>query len=145
MTVEDNLLMGCYAFDERRGAKSRLGRAYDLFPRLAERRRQLAGTLSGGEQQMCAIGRALMSEPQLLMLDEPSLGLAPILVDEIFQHIVAIASQGVTIFLVGQNVNYTLQVSQYVYVMDLGRIILEGSPEQLRANDHVRQAYLGGR
>jgi branched-chain amino acid transport system ATP-binding protein len=145
MTVEDNLLMGCYASDERHHAKSRLGRAFDLFPQLAERRRQLAGTLSGGEQQMCAIGRGLMSDPKLLMLDEPSLGLAPILVDEIFQHIVEIAGQGVTIFLVGQNVNYTLQVSHYVYVMDLGRITLEGPPEQLRANDHVRQAYLGGR
>jgi branched-chain amino acid transport system ATP-binding protein len=145
MTVEDNLLMGCYASDQRRTARDRLGRAYTLFPRLAERRHQLAGTLSGGEQQMCAIGRGLMSDPQLLMLDEPSLGLAPILVDEIFQHIVEIAGQGVTIFLVGQNVNYTLQVSGYVYVMDLGRITLEGRPEQLRANDHVRQAYLGGR
>jgi branched-chain amino acid transport system ATP-binding protein len=145
MTVEENLLMGCYASRDRGRAQNHLGRAYDLFPRLAERRTQLAGTLSGGEQQMCAIGRALMSDPQLLMLDEPSLGLAPILVDEIFQHIVQIAAQGVTIFLVGQNVNYTLQVSHYVYVMDLGRITLEGPPEELRANDHVRQAYLGGR
>jgi branched-chain amino acid transport system ATP-binding protein len=143
MTVEDNLLMGCYASHERRSAKSRLARAYDLFPRLAERREQLAGTLSGGEQQMCAIGRALMSDPRLLMLDEPSLGLAPLLVDEIFRHIVEIAGQGVTVFLVGQNVNYALQVSHYVYVMDLGRITLEGPPEQLRANDHVRKAYLG--
>jgi branched-chain amino acid transport system ATP-binding protein len=145
MTVEDNLLMGCYASDQRPLARDRLRRAYDLFPRLAERRHQLAGTLSGGEQQMCAIGRGLMSDPQLLMLDEPSLGLAPILVDEIFQHVVDIASQGVTIFLVGQNVNYTLQVSSYVYVMDLGRITLEGPPDVLRASDHVRQAYLGGR
>jgi branched-chain amino acid transport system ATP-binding protein len=145
MTVEENLLMGCYASRERRRAKDQLGRAYDLFPRLAERRAQLAGTLSGGEQQMCAIGRALMSDPQLLMLDEPSLGLAPILVDEIFQHIVEIAGQGVTIFLVGQNVNYTLQVSHHVYVMDLGRVTLEGPPDELRTNDHVRQAYLGGR
>jgi branched-chain amino acid transport system ATP-binding protein len=145
MTVEDNLLMGCYASSKRRQARDQLGRAFDLFPRLAERRNQLAGTLSGGEQQMCAIGRALMSEPRLLMLDEPSLGLAPILVDEIFEHIVEIAKQGVTIFLVGQNVNYTLQISQYVYVMDLGRITLEGPPAELRANDHVRQAYFGGR
>jgi branched-chain amino acid transport system ATP-binding protein len=144
MTVEDNLLMGCYVASERNQAKDRLSGVYDTFPRLRERHRQLAGTLSGGEQQMCAIGRGLMSKPELLMLDEPSLGLAPILVEEIFEMIHGIAKKGVTILLVGQNVNYTLQISDYGYVMELGRIHLEGPSEKLRDNDHVRQAYLGG-
>lgn len=143
MSVEENLLMGCYLPALRRQAHPGLARVYDLFPRLKERRRQMAGTLSGGEQQMCAIGRGLMSEPQLLMLDEPSLGLAPILVDEIFTLIGNIAAQGVTILLVGQNVNYTLQVSHYAYVMEVGRITLEGPSQALFNNEHVRKAYLG--
>jgi branched-chain amino acid transport system ATP-binding protein len=143
MSVEENLLMGCYLPALRSHAPSGLARAYELFPRLKERRRQLAGTLSGGEQQMCAIGRGLMSEPQLLMLDEPSLGLAPILVDEIFTLIGNIARQGVTILLVGQNVNYTLQVSHYGYVMEVGRITLHGPSDVLFNNEHVRKAYLG--
>jgi branched-chain amino acid transport system ATP-binding protein len=143
MSVEENLLMGCYLPALRHHAQGGLARAYDLFPRLKERRRQLAGTLSGGEQQMCAIGRGLMSEPQLLMLDEPSLGLAPILVDEIFTLIGNIARQGVTILLVGQNVNYTLQVSHYGYVMEVGRITLQGPSEMLYHNEYVRHAYLG--
>src|SRR5207253_7027317 len=117
---------------------------YDFFPRLKERHKQLAGTLSGGEQQMCAIGRGLMSEPKLLMLDEPSLGLAPILVDEVFELIRNIGRQGVTILLVGQNANYTLQVSHYGYVMEVGRITLHGESKTLLNNEHVRQAYLGG-
>ena len=125
-------------------AQANLTRIYDLFPRLKERRRQMAGTLSGGEQQMCAIGRGLMSEPKLLMLDEPSLGLAPILVDEVFELIRNIGKQGVTILLVGQNVNYTLQVSHYGYVMEVGRITLHGPSETLANNQHVREAYLGG-
>ena len=143
MTVEENLLMGCFLPAVRSRAHSGLARIYDLFPRLKERRKQLAGTLSGGEQQMCAIGRGLISEPQLLMLDEPSLGLAPILVDEIFELIRNIASQGVTILLVGQNVNYTLQVSNYGYVMDIGKIVLEGPSQMLFNNEFVRKAYLG--
>jgi branched-chain amino acid transport system ATP-binding protein len=143
MTVEDNLYMGCFLRSLRGHAKANLARVYDLFPRLKERRHQLAGTLSGGEQQMCAIGRGLMSEPQLLLLDEPSLGLAPILVEEIFKMIREIASQGVTILLVGENVNYTLQVSNYGYVMDVGRITLEGPSFALFNNEHVRRAYLG--
>jgi branched-chain amino acid transport system ATP-binding protein len=144
MSVEDNLLMGCYPQTLRSHARANLARIYDLFPRLKERHRQMAGTLSGGEQQMCAIGRGLMSEPKLLMLDEPSLGLAPILVDEVFELIRNIGKQGVTILLVGQNVNYTLQVSHYGYVMEVGRITLHGPSEMLANNQHVREAYLGG-
>jgi branched-chain amino acid transport system ATP-binding protein len=143
MSVEDNLLMGCYLPALRSKAHAGLGRVYDLFPRLKERRHQLAGTLSGGEQQMCAIGRGLMSEPQLLMLDEPSLGLAPILIEEIFQLVSDIAKQGVTILLVGQNINYTLQVSNYGYVMEVGRIKLEGTSGMLANNEYVKRAYLG--
>jgi branched-chain amino acid transport system ATP-binding protein len=143
MSVEDNLLMGCFLPQFRQRAYAGLTRVYDLFPRLKERRHQMAGTLSGGEQQMCAIGRGLMAEPQLLMLDEPSLGLAPKLVDEIFEFITNIARQGVTILLVGQNVNYTLQVSHYGYVMETGRIVLEGQTDMLMNNEFVRRAYLG--
>ncbi len=143
MSVEENLLMGCFLPVLRKKSHSGLGRVYELFPRLKERRHQMAGTLSGGEQQMCAIGRGLMSEPQLLMLDEPSLGLAPKLVDEIFEFITNIARQGVTILLVGQNVNYTLQISHYGYVMETGRITLEGTSQMLMNNEFVRRAYLG--
>ena len=143
MSVEDNLLMGCYLPGLRKRAPEDLARVYELFPRLKERRHQKAGTLSGGEQQMCAIGRGVMAEPQLLMLDEPTLGLAPKLVDEIFQLIAKIASRGVTILLVGQNVNYTLQVSDYGYVMESGKIVLEGPAGNLRTDDHVRRAYMG--
>jgi branched-chain amino acid transport system ATP-binding protein len=143
MSVEENLLMGCFLHQFRPKAHPGLERIYGLFPRLKERRHQMAGTLSGGEQQMCAIGRGLMSEPQLLMLDEPSLGLAPKLVDEVFEFITNIAHQGVTILLVGQNVNYTLQISHYGYVMETGRITLEGPTEMLMNNEFVRRAYLG--
>jgi branched-chain amino acid transport system ATP-binding protein len=143
MSVEENLLMGCFLPALRSKSHGGLARIYELFPRLKERRHQMAGTLSGGEQQMCAIGRGLMSEPQLLMLDEPSLGLAPKLVDEIFEFITNISRQGVTILLVGQNVNYTLQVSDYGYVMETGRITLEGTSQTLMNNEFVRQAYLG--
>jgi len=143
MSVEDNLMMGCFLRTLRRRARTNLTRVYDMFPRLKERRHQLAGTLSGGEQQMCAIGRGLMSEPQILLLDEPSLGLAPILVEQIFKTIREIAGQGVTILLVGENVNYTLQVSNYGYVMEVGRITLEGPSSTLANNEHVRRAYLG--
>ena len=143
LTVRENLSLGAYTPRARPHLKQTMEEQLTLFPRLAERMNQLAGTLSGGEQQMCAIGRGLMSEPQLLMLDEPSLGLAPKLVDEIFEFITSIARQGVTILLVGQNVNYTLQISHYGYVMETGRIVLEGTSQMLMDNEFVRRSYLG--
>jgi len=143
MTVEENLLLGAFPSNLRRKAEGSLERVYSMFPRLKERRHQAAGTLSGGEQQMCAVGRGMMADPVLLMLDEPSLGLAPRLVDEVFELIRRIAEQGVTILLAAQNANYALAVSRYGYVMESGRIALEGPSEKLRADDHVRQAYLG--
>jgi len=143
MTVEENLLLGAFPGNLRRKAIGSLERVYNMFPRLKERRHQAAGTLSGGEQQMCAVGRGLMADPVLLMLDEPSLGLAPRVVDEVFDLIRTIAAQGVTILLAAQNANYALAVSRYGYVMESGRIALEGLSETLRADDHVRQAYLG--
>jgi len=144
MTVEENLLMGAFPPSLRSHATPNLAKIYDMFPRLRERRRQPAGTLSGGEQQMCAVGRGLMADPLLLMLDEPTLGLAPMLVDEVFRFIEKIAEQGVTILLAGQNVSYAMEVSDYCYVMETGRIALQGIPQELMANDHVRRAYLGG-
>jgi len=143
MTVEENLLMGAFPRPMRQGAREELPRVYDLFPRLRERRHQPCGTLSGGEQQMCAIGRGLMARPLLLLLDEPSLGLAPILVDQVFQLIRRIAADGVTILLAAQNANQALQVSQQAYVMEAGRIALAGPSPALQASDHVRRAYLG--
>jgi branched-chain amino acid transport system ATP-binding protein len=143
MTVEENLLMGGFSPQLRSKAHSNLERIYELFPRLKERRSQLAGTLSGGEQQMCAIGRGLMAEPLLLLLDEPSLGLAPIMVDQVFQLVQRIAKEGVTILVAAQNADYALEISQRTYVMEWGRITLEGPSEELRSSDHVRRAYLG--
>lgn len=144
MTVEENLMMGAFPAHLRPKSRQNLERVYNLFPRLKERRLQLGGTLSGGEQQMCAIGRGLMAEPLLLMLDEPSLGLAPIIVDQVFALIQRIAGEGVTILLSAQNANYALQISHYTYVMEWGRLLLAGTSEELRASDHVRRAYLGG-
>jgi branched-chain amino acid transport system ATP-binding protein len=143
MTVEENLLMGAFPSPFRSTAHAKLARVYEMFPRLRERRTQLAGTLSGGEQQMCAIGRGLMPDPELLMLDEPTLGLAPKAVDEIFQFICNISRQGVTILLVAQNVNYALRSSQYAYLMETGRITLEGASESLLTNPYIQEAYLG--
>jgi len=143
MTVEENLLLGAFPSAFRARADESLERVYQMFPRLKERRRQPAGTLSGGEQQMCAVGRGMMANPVLLMVDEPSLGLAPKMVEEVFALIRDIARQGVTILLAAQNANYALGVSQYGYVMESGRLALEGPSETLRADDHVRQAYLG--
>jgi branched-chain amino acid transport system ATP-binding protein len=143
MTVEENLLMGAFFFSLRSKAHQNIERVYDLFPRLKERRRQACGTLSGGEQQMCAIGRGLMSDPLLLILDEPSLGLAPILVGQVFQMIKRIAAEGITILLAAQNAKNALEIAHYTYVMEAGRVVLEGPGEELRCSDHVRRAYLG--
>jgi branched-chain amino acid transport system ATP-binding protein len=144
MNVEENLLMGAFPPNLRHGSHAALERIYEIFPPLKERRRQPAGTLSGGEQQMCAIGRGLMAEPLLLLLDEPTLGLAPRLVEEVFRCVRRIAEQGVAILLAGQNANWTLALSDYCYVMESGRITLEGPSATLRSDDHVRRAYLGG-
>ena len=143
MTVEENLLMGAYSGPLRPKAQQNLDRIYQMFPRLAERRRQVAGTLSGGEQQMCAIGRGLMAEPLLLLLDEPSLGLSPILVEQVFEIVRRIAAEGVSILLAAQTANDALAVSRSAYVMEAGRIVLEGPSEELRTSDHVRRVYLG--
>jgi len=143
MTVEENLLMGAFSRKLRPKSNQNLERIYDLFPRLKERHKQLCGTLSGGEQQMCAIGRGLMAEPILLMLDEPSQGLAPIMVDQVFELICTIAQEGVTILLAAQNASYALQISNHTYVMEWGKMLLEGPSETLRESDHVRRAYLG--
>jgi branched-chain amino acid transport system ATP-binding protein len=143
MTVRENLLMGAYRPDLWAAREASLGRVYAAFPRLRERRDQLAGTLSGGEQQMCAIGRAMMGRPTLLMLDEPSLGLAPNIVDQIFDIIRDIAREGVTILLVEQNAHLALEIADRGYVMETGRIVLEGRGRDLLDEPHVRRAYLG--
>jgi branched-chain amino acid transport system ATP-binding protein len=143
MTVEENLLLGAFARSFRPKARENLENVYGMFPRLKERRRQYAGTLSGGEQQMCALGRGLMATPELLMLDEPSLGLAPKLVDEIFRFVRVISARGVSILLAAQNANYALQFSDYCYVMESGRIAMEGPSAQLLRNDNVRRSYMG--
>ncbi len=143
LTVAENLDMGAYARRDRAGIQADLARAYDLFPRLAERRAQLAGTLSGGEQQMLAIARALMGRPRLLLLDEPSMGLAPLMVRKIYETIAMIAAEGVTLLLVEQNAHLALKVSQRAYVMESGEITLSGSSVELAANPRVRAAYLG--
>ncbi len=144
MSVEENLLMGAYPAAFRANAWQRLARMYELFPRLQERRRQACGTLSGGEQQMCAIARGLMAEPLLLLLDEPSLGLAPIAAAEVFALIRRIAAAGVTILVVAQNADLALQVADRGYVMEAGRVTLAGTSADLRASDHVRGAFLAG-
>ncbi len=143
MSVEDTLLMGAYQPNLRRACRDSLARVYDLFPRLKERRTQLVGTLSGGEQQMVAVGRGLMTQPELLMLDEPSLGLAPKLVDEIFAHVEQIRKQGVTILLVAQNVSYALQMSETAYLMETGRITLSGPSKAVARDKYVIEAYIG--
>ena len=142
LTVEENLAMGAFVRGDR-GAADDLERQYASFPRLKERRRQTAGTLSGGEQQMLAIARALMARPKLLLLDEPSMGLAPRLVAKIFEIVREIAAQGVTILLVEQNARLALEVAARGYVMESGTVALEGRAAQLRADPRVREAYLG--
>ena len=143
MTVQENLEMGAYT-QPNSGVDADLAKVYDLFPRLKERRRQIAGTLSGGEQQMLAMGRALMSNPKLLMLDEPSMGLAPLLVEQIFDIIRELHAAGTTILLVEQNAQAALSVADRAYVLETGRISLTGTGAELMASDKVREAYLGG-
>ena len=138
----ENLQLGAFLRRDRKVADD-LERVYTLFPRLQERRKQKAGTLSGGEQQMLAIGRALMAAPDLMLLDEPSMGLAPILVERIYETVAEISRQGTTILLVEQNVNYALDVSQRAYVLETGTIVLSGSADELREDERVRKAYLG--
>lgn len=143
MTVEENLAMGGF-FAERQQYQQRLKWVFELFPRLLERRVQRAGTMSGGEQQMLAIGRALMSQPRLLLLDEPSLGLAPIIIQQIFDTIEQLRKEGMTIFLVEQNANQALKLADRGYVLENGHVVLEDSGDALLANEAVRSAYLGG-
>ena len=132
------------AFTQKEVSKEELERVFELFPRLKERRKQIAGTLSGGEQQMLAMGRALMSQPKLLMLDEPSMGLAPLLVEQIFEIIKELNKAGTTILLVEQNAQMALSVAHRAYVLETGRITLSGTGEELANSDEVRKAYLGG-
>jgi branched-chain amino acid transport system ATP-binding protein len=143
MTVEENLIMGSLSPKAKAKRQQSMKEVYRLFPRLEERRKQQSRTLSGGEQQMCAIGRGLMSLPEILLLDEPSLGLAPILVQEIFQIAQRINEEGVTILLVEQNVKNTLSFCHRAYVLENGRIVLEGTGKELLNNPHVKEAYLG--
>jgi branched-chain amino acid transport system ATP-binding protein len=143
LTAYENLLLGAYFRRDQAALARDLALVYDTFPRLAERRAQLAGTLSGGEQQMLAVGRALMSRPQLLLLDEPSLGLAPLLVKEVFHIITLLNRRGVTILLVEQNAAAALEIAHHGYVLETGRVVLAGSGPELLANSHLQQAYLG--
>lgn len=143
MTVEENLAIGAYAKRAWKKRQSMMEQFYDLFPRLRERRKQPGGTLSGGERQMLAIARALMSEPKMLILDEPSLGLAPNTVESVMEAVKKINSNGVTILLVEQNVNVSLQISQRGYVIESGRIVMSDRSETLLSNPHIKQAYLG--
>ncbi len=143
ITVEENLLLGAYVLDDETQVRANLEFVYRLFPRLKERRRQAASTLSGGEQQMVAIGRGLMSNPKILMLDEPSLGLAPVLVDEVLDTVRKLKSEGMTILLVEQNVREALDLADRGYILQSGRIVGEGTGGELMASDQVKSAFLG--
>ena len=143
MTVEENLIMGSLHGEAKKERQKTIEECYELFPRLKERRKQLAGTLSGGEQQMLAVARGLMAKPKLLMLDEPSLGLAPVLVADIFDIVKSINKQGITVLLVEQNVQSTLTFCDRAYVLENGRIVLSGTGKELLNNEHVKKAYLG--
>jgi branched-chain amino acid transport system ATP-binding protein len=143
MSVTENLEMGAFQRSDKENFAADMDRVFELFPRLHERRTQKAGTMSGGEQQMCAIGRALMARPKLLLLDEPSMGLAPIFVDRIFETIVEVNKQGTPVLLVEQNALMALDVAQRAYVMETGRIALEGPASELKTNEQVRKTYLG--
>ena len=143
LTIEENLAMGAYIRNDKDGIKSDIERVYALFPRLKERRRQTAGTMSGGEQQMLAMGRAMMSRPKLQLLDEPSMGLAPLMVQKVFETIQTVSAEGVTILLIEQNAKLALEVSRRGYVMESGEITLEGEAKSLLHDPKVRAAYLG--
>src|SRR5206468_9601686 len=143
LTVEENLRMGAFVPQARAHFKERLARVYQLFPRMEERRRQPAGTLSGGEQQMCAIGRALMSGPKLLLMDEPSAGLAPLVVAQVFELVRRIRSEGLTVLIVEQNVQQVLDVVDRAYLLEVGAIKLAGTAAELKGNDLIRKAYMG--
>ncbi len=143
LTIEENLAMGAYTRKDRDGIRADIERVYALFPRLKERRRQTAGTLSGGEQQMLAMGRAMMSRPRLLLLDEPSMGLAPLMVQKVFETILAVSGEGVTILLIEQNAKLALEVSHRGYVMESGEVTLAGDAKELLHDPKIRAAYLG--
>ena len=143
MTVMENLELGAYIRKDKEGIEKTLDRVFEHFPRLAERKNQLAGTLSGGEQQMLAIGRALMSQPKLLLMDEPSMGLAPLLVKEIFQIVKEINEQGTTILLVEQNAHMALSIAHKTYVLETGKVVLQGDAKELAQKEEVKKAYLG--
>jgi len=144
MTVKENLEMGGYSLSNKDKLRENISRVFEIFPRLKERRKQLGGTLSGGEQQMLAMGRGLMADPRLLLLDEPSMGLAPLLVEQIFTTIARIKNEGVSILLVEQNAQMALAISDHAYVLETGKVVLEGSSDSLMENKMVKQAYLGG-
>ncbi|MCF7623673.1 MULTISPECIES: ABC transporter ATP-binding protein [Bacillaceae] len=144
MTVAENLELGAYLRKDKEGIHKDMEKVYELFPRLLERIRQQAGTLSGGEQQMLAMGRALMAKPRLLLLDEPSMGLAPLLVKQIFNIIQEISESGTTILLVEQNANLALSIADRAYVVETGRIVLSGNAEELTSSEEIKMAYLGG-
>ena len=143
MSIEDNLRMGAFTPNARPHYEERLDFIFNLFPRLKERRSQIAGTLSGGEQQMCAIGRALMSSPKLLLMDEPSAGLAPVIVNQVFQLVQQIRDQGLTVLIVEQNIEQVLQIVDRAYLMEVGAIKISGKAEELIQSESIRKAYVG--
>lgn len=143
MSVEENLLLGAYAVRNPEEQQKTLAFVFELFPRLAERKKQLAGTMSGGERKMLAIARGMMSNPELMLVDEPSLGLQPSLVTDVFRSLKLLSIQGVTILLVEQNVNTTLEITDRAYILEQGRIVMEGPSRTMKENQHVRNAYLG--
>jgi branched-chain amino acid transport system ATP-binding protein len=144
MTVYENLEMGAFTIHDKTRIKNNIDKVFSIFPRLAERQRQMGGTLSGGEQQMLAIGRALMADPLLLLMDEPSMGLAPLLVEQIFEVIQNINQEGVSILLVEQNANMALSIADRAYVLETGQVSLSGDAEELLKNPIVKESYLGG-